>query len=184
MRRARKLVLSRFLWILACIVALGLAVNRWVDLEGGPREFVRQAGIWAPLASWFVQTATTMTPIGAVFIAVINGALFDLWVAILINLASGVIGGIMMYFVWRRGDHEFDIQRRMDALPEWLRRHAGDNLWFLTALRLLPWAGGSFADMIAGSHHVPVRTQFLSLLLGYFPGSVGYALIGAGLIRL
>jgi uncharacterized membrane protein YdjX (TVP38/TMEM64 family) len=164
------------------IVALSLTTNRWVDLEGGPRAAVQQWGIWAPLAAFAIQTITTMTPIGAVLISVANGALFDLRLAIAINLASGVVGGLGMYFVWRRGDHEFDIQARMKHLPQWFRRHAGDNLLFLTALRLFPWAGGSLADLIAGSHRIRIRTQFLSLLIGYFPGSVAYALIGAGVV--
>lgn len=180
----RRLILSRFLWILLSLVVLGLATNRWVEAEGGPRHAVQQWGVWAPLVSFTIQTITTMTPIGAVFIAVVNGILFKLWIAILINISSGVIGGIGMYFVWKRGDHEFDIQARMQRLPDWFKRRAGDNLLFLSALRLLPWAGGGLADLIAGSHHVPLRTQVLSLVLGYLPGSVAYALVGAGLVKL
>jgi uncharacterized membrane protein YdjX (TVP38/TMEM64 family) len=181
---ARRIVRSRFLWTIAVLVALGLATNRWVELEGGPREVIRAWGVWGPIVAFVVQTITTMTPIGAVFLAVVNGALFGPQLGTAINLASGVVGGMMMYFVWRRGNHEFDIRQRMRHLPAWFRRHAGDNLLFLVALRLLPWAGGSLADLIAGSHQIRLRTQFASLLLGYFPGSVIYALLGAGLIRL
>ena len=75
----RRLVLSRFLWILLVLVALGLATNRWVEAEGGPRHAVQQWDVWAPLASFTIQTITTMTPIGAVFIAVVNGILFKLF---------------------------------------------------------------------------------------------------------
>ena len=180
----RRIVGSKFLWTFAVLVALGLAANRWVELEGGPREAIRQWGVWGPIVAFVEQTITTMTPIGAVFLAIVNGALFGPQLGTAINLASGVVGGVMMYFVWRRGDHEFDIRDRMRHLPEWFRRHAGDNLPFLVALRLFPWAGGSLADLIAGSHQVRLRTQIASLVLGYFPGSVIYALIGAGLIHL
>jgi uncharacterized membrane protein YdjX (TVP38/TMEM64 family) len=180
----RRIFRSKFLWALLVVVALGFATDRWLELEGGPREVIRRWGIWGPLVAFVVQTITTATPLGTVFIAVLNGALFGPQLAIGINLASGVVGGIMMYFVWRRGDHEFDIQRQIGRLPLWFRRHAGDNLLFLTALRLFPWAGGSLADLLAGSHHVPLRTQVASLILGYLPGSVVYALLGAGLIRL
>lgn len=180
----RRVVLSRFLWLLFGLAVLAVATNKWVENEGGARTAVEQWGVWAPLASFFIQTITTMTPVGAVFIAVINGLLFPLWMAILINIASGVIGGVMMYFIWRRGDHEFDVQTRLRLLPRWFHRHAGDNLWFLTMLRLFPWAGGQVADMIAGSHHIPLRTQILSLILGYLPGSIAYALLGAGIWKL
>jgi uncharacterized membrane protein YdjX (TVP38/TMEM64 family) len=184
MDRVRRVLVSRFLWIFAGLFLLSFAANRWVEAEGGPRAVVAEWGVWAPLAAFVLQTVTSMTPIGAILIAVVNGMLFELWVAILINIASGVVGGVVMYLLWRRGDHEFDIRTRMEALPRWFRRHAGDNVWFLSSLRLFPWAGGRVADLIAGSHRIPLRTQLLSLVLGYLPGSILYALTGAGLLHL
>jgi uncharacterized membrane protein YdjX (TVP38/TMEM64 family) len=184
MNLIRTIFSSRFVWILVVLVAVSFLVNRWVDEEGGAKQVVEEWGLWAPLVAFVIQTITTMTPIGAVFMAVVNGMLFPLWLAILINLSSGVVGGIGMYFLWRRGEHEFDIQARMSILPTWFRRRAGDDLIFLVVLRLLPWAGGGIADLLAGAHRIPVRTQTASLLLGYLPGSVLYALMGAGLIKL
>lgn len=184
MDRLRRMILSRFLWVLAILILVSVAANRWVEDEGGPRAAVARWGVWAPAAAFVLQTVTSMTPVGAVFLSVVNGMIFDLWLAVLINLASGVVGGVAMFLVWRRGNHEFDIQSRMQAMPRWFRRHAGDNVWFLAALRQVPWAGGRVADLIAGAHGVPMRTQILSLLIGYLPGSVIYALMGAGLIAL
>lgn len=175
---------SRFVWIVLGLVAASLWIDRWVDAEGGARTVVERWGVWGPLIAFVLQTITTMTPIGAVFIAVVNGMLFPLWIAILVNLASGVVGGIGMYFVWRRGDHEFDIQTRMRMLPAWCRKYRHDNLLFLVILRFFPWAGGGVADLIAGAHRIPLRIQVLSLVLGYAPGSVFYALMGAGLVSL
>jgi uncharacterized membrane protein YdjX (TVP38/TMEM64 family) len=180
----RRLSTSKFLWMLVVLVALALAIEKWVAVEGGPRAVVQRWGIWAPLVSLVIQTITTMTPVGSMLISVLNGALFPFWTAFALNLASGTLGGIGMYYLWRRGDHEFDIQTSMRALPAWFREHAGDNVPFLVALRLVPWAGGALADMIAGSHHVPLRTQVLSLVIGYIPGSLLYALMGAGFLRL
>jgi uncharacterized membrane protein YdjX (TVP38/TMEM64 family) len=180
----RRLSTSKFIWMLLALVALAFAIDKWITVEGGVRAVVQRWGIWAPLVSLVIQTITTMTPIGSMLISVLNGALFPFWTAFALNLASGTLGGIGMYYLWRRGDHEFDIQRSMQALPEWFRKHAGDNLLFLVVLRLVPWAGGALADMIAGAHHVPVRTQALSLMIGYIPGSLLYALVGAGLLKL
>jgi uncharacterized membrane protein YdjX (TVP38/TMEM64 family) len=179
----RRILLSKFIWLFVGIVLAALAVHKWVDFEGGPRQVVERWGIWAPLISLLLQTITTMTPVGSLLLSVLNGALFGVGTAFLLNLASGILGGLGMYYLWRRGDHEFDIQSSMQALPMWFRRHAGDNVIFLILLRLLPWAGGSLADLIAGAHRVPVRTQFLSLLVGYIPGSLLYALLGAGLMK-
>jgi uncharacterized membrane protein YdjX (TVP38/TMEM64 family) len=180
----QKILRSKFIWVFVGLVVTAIVVRKWVDFEGGPREVVQSMGIWAPLVSLFLQTITTMTPVGSLLLSVLNGALFGFWTAFVLNLTSGVLGGLGMYYLWRRGDHEFDIQRSMQALPVWFRRHAGDNLPFLILLRMVPWAGGSLADLIAGAHRVPVRTQFLSLLVGYIPGSMLYALLGAGLVKL
>ena len=43
--------------------------------------------------------------------AFVNGALFSFWTAVVLNLLSGVLSGIAMYYLWRRGDHEWDSDR-------------------------------------------------------------------------
>ena len=155
---------SRFVWIVVGLIVVSLTLDHWVTERGGPKVVVQSWGVWAPLAAFIVQTVTTMTPIGAVFLAVVNGMIFPLWLAISINIASGVIGGVGMYFVWRRGDHEFDIQRHIARLPPWFHSIAGPSLRSLTLLRLVPWAGGGLADLIAGSRRVPLWVQVLSLV--------------------
>lgn len=180
----RKVFASRFLWTFVALILASLWIDRWVEGEGGARVVVERWGVWGPIVAFVLQTITTMTPIGAVFIAVVNGMLFPLWVAIVVNLASGVVGGIGMYFVWRRGDHEFDLATRLQHLPPWSRRYRHDNLLFLVLLRFFPWAGGGVADLLAGTHRIPLRVQIASLVLGYAPGSVLYALMGAGLLSL
>jgi uncharacterized membrane protein YdjX (TVP38/TMEM64 family) len=180
----RRVLLSRVLWFVIVVLVLAVAANRWMNEHGGIRATVERWGVLAPLVSLALATLTNVTPIGGLGFSILNGALFPFWVAVFLNLTSGIFGGTLMYFVWRRGDHEFDIRSGIQKLPHWFRRHAGDNLLFLIVLRYLPWAGGALADMIAGSHRVPLRTQLLSCTLGYLPGAFVYALIGAGLVRL
>ncbi|MCZ6560503.1 MAG: VTT domain-containing protein [Gammaproteobacteria bacterium] len=181
MHRIKRAVLSPFVWMLATMILLSIAANRWVEIEGA-REVVSQWGVLAPLVSFLVKTLTNVTPFGAIVLSVVNGALFSVLAATLINLVSSMVTGLIMYRIWQRGDHEWDIRARIQALPVWLRSYQADNWLFLTLLRWVPWAGGSLADLIAGSHHVRLRTHFASLLLGYLPGSLIYALIGAGMV--
>jgi uncharacterized membrane protein YdjX (TVP38/TMEM64 family) len=183
MERVKRILVSPFVWILVTVILMSVTANRWVEVEGA-REVVSQWGIWAPLASLVIKTLTNVTPFGAVALAFVNGALFDFWTAVILNLLSGVLSGIAMYYLWRQGDHEWDIRSRIQTLPEWMRRYQADNLWFLILLRVIPWAGGSLADLIAGSHHVPLRTQVLSLVIGYLPGAIIYSLAGAKLASL
>jgi uncharacterized membrane protein YdjX (TVP38/TMEM64 family) len=180
----RRSMLSGFVWLLLGSVVLGIGAVEWVEAEGGLRVVVERWGIWGPLIGWIAKTLTAMTPIGAILLPVAFGAMFPFWTAVFLNVSSGVVTGVAMYWVWRRGNHEFDLQSRTKSLPKWFRVHQADNLLYLIALRQLPWAGGSLADLMAGAHRVPVRTQVLSLVLGNIPGSILYTLIGAGILRI
>jgi uncharacterized membrane protein YdjX (TVP38/TMEM64 family) len=183
-KRLKKIAVSGFLWLLLGAIVLGVLAEMWVQEEGGLRTVVERWGIWGPSIGWIAKTATSMTPIGSVLLPVAFGALFDPWTAIFLNVTSGVVAGTAMYGVWRRGNHEFDLQSQLKTLPTWFRVHQADNLFYLIALRQLPWAGGSLADLLAGAHKVPLRTQILSLLIGNLPGAVLYTLIGKGLWKL
>jgi uncharacterized membrane protein YdjX (TVP38/TMEM64 family) len=184
MKRLKRVFVSGFLWLLIGTIVLGVAAEMWVQEEGGLRTVVERWGIWGPLIGWIAKTATSMTPIGSILLPVAFGALFDWWTAIILNVTSGVVAGTAMYWVWRRGNHEFDLQTRLKTLPQWFRVHQADNLFYLIALRQLPWAGGSLADLLAGAHRVPLRTQILSLLIGNLPGAVLYTVVGKGLWKL
>ena len=181
---ARRVMLSSFLWLAIGAVLVSLVAERWVEAEGGLRTVVERWGIYGPLIGWIAKTVTSMTPIGAVLLPVAFGALFDPLTAVFLNLTSGAVAGLVTYWIWRRGDHEFDLQARIQSLPKWFRAHQADNLFYLILLRQLPWAGGSLADLMAGAHRIPVRTQLLSLLIGNLPGSILYMMIGRGLLRL
>lgn len=180
----RRFLLSRFVLFTVLVVALAVAADVWVEEEGGPREVIARWGIWAPLVALTLQTITSMTPVGAVVLSLANGALFPFWLAVSLNLMSGVLGGLLMYWLWGRGDHEFDIQARIQRLPRWFRLHAPDNLLYLVLLRQVPWAGGSLANLIAGAHRIPLPIHLASLLLGNIPGAFLYSLIGAGMVKL
>lgn len=182
--RLKRVLASPFVLFTLAVVVLAITADVWVEEEGGARAVIARWGIWAPLVALAIQTLTSMTPIGAVAISVANGALFPFWLAVALNLASGVLGGILMYFLWRRGNHEFDIQARMQRLPRWFRLHAADNLFYLILLRQVPWAGGSLANLIAGAHRIPLQIHLLNLFIGCIPGSLIYALIGAGVVKL
>jgi uncharacterized membrane protein YdjX (TVP38/TMEM64 family) len=51
-------------------------------------------------------------------------------------------------------------------------------------MRMLPWAGANISTFLAGTNHVPLRVHVVSVLVGSLPGSIIYALLGAGIVRL
>jgi len=175
-------VRSSLFWSLAAIGAVGITGRLWLSAQGDPAGAVRALGAAAPLATLVLQTMTMMTPVGSSVIPTVNGMLFPLALAVALNLAGGLAGSIAMYYVWRRGEREIGLQKRLGALSPWARRFARTDLTSLVVLRMLPWAGGNLSTMVAGTYRVPLRVHVLSVLVGSLPGSIIYALLGAGVI--
>jgi len=175
---------SSFFWTLTLIAAVGIACRLWLGTHEDAAGTLRTFGVMAPLVALAVQTATMMTPVGSSVMPVVNGMLFPLVLAVALNLAGGLTGGVIMYRVYHRGDREIGLKQRLDALPSWARRFARTDLASLTILRMLPWAGGTVSTLLAGTCGVPLRIHILSVLLGSLPGSIIYALLGAGVAAL
>jgi len=175
-------VRSSFFWTLVAVGAAGIAGRLWMNSQNDPASAVRAFGVMAPLAALTLQTMTIATPMGSSVIPVVNGMLFPLVLAVALNLGAGLAGGTGMYYVFRRGEREVGIQKRVSMMPAWAQRFARTDLMSLVILRMLPWAGGSLATALAGVYGVPLRVHLLGVFLGSIPGSVIYALLGAGII--
>jgi uncharacterized membrane protein YdjX (TVP38/TMEM64 family) len=173
---------SSFFWTLVAVGSVGIAGRLWMTSQSDPADAVRAFGVFAPLAAVTLQTMTIATPVGSSVIPVVNGMLFPLALAVALNLAAGLAGGTILYYVFRNGEREVGLQKRVDAMPVWTRRFARTDLLSLIILRMLPWAGGSLATLLAGAYGVPLRIHLLGVFLGSIPGSVIYALLGAGII--
>jgi uncharacterized membrane protein YdjX (TVP38/TMEM64 family) len=175
---------TRFLWQLLLLVALSIVVKRWLGSHDDPGSTIRSLGALAPVATVALQCATTTTPVGSTVIPTLNGMLFPLLLAVALNIMGGLVAGVLMYYVWRRGDSELHIHERLRVLPLWARRFARTDLLSLIVMRMLPWAGGNIATFLAGAYRIPLRVHIASVLIGSIPGAVIYALVGAGLVHL
>jgi uncharacterized membrane protein YdjX (TVP38/TMEM64 family) len=175
---------TSFFWQLTTLLSLGVASRWWLGAQEDPELAFVRWGSLAPLAAIVLQALTAVTPLGTSLIPIVNGAVFPLAIALTCNVVGCVLGATVMYGIWRRGDRELQIARGLERLPAWARRHARDDLRSLVVLRLLPWAGPNLANLIAGASGVPLRTHVLSAALSSLPGSVIYALLGAGVVSL
>jgi len=171
-------------WQLASLVLISIAVKFWLGAQSDPGGAIRSMGILAPLFAVALQVATAMTPVGCSVIPTLNGMLFPVLLAMALNVAGGLVAGIGMYYVWRRGERDFQIQKRLRALPQWARRFAREDLSSLIVMRMLPWAGGNISTFLAGAYHVPLRVHVVSVFVGSLPGAAIYALLGAGIVAL
>lgn len=171
-------------WQLAALVLVGLATRYWL----GPREdaarTIRSMGALAPLITVTLQCVTSMTPVGSSLIPTLNGMLFPVLFAIALNMAAGLITGVFLYYFWRRRERDLHLQKRLSSLPRWAQRFTRNDLLSLIVMRMLPWAGANVSTFLAGTTQVPLRVQVVSVLVGSLPGSIIYALLGAGIVAL
>jgi uncharacterized membrane protein YdjX (TVP38/TMEM64 family) len=171
-------------WQLAALVLVGLAIRYWL----GPREdaarTIRSMGALAPLITVTLQCVTSMTPVGSSLIPTLNGMLFPVLLAIVLNMTAGLITGVVLYYFWRRRERDLQLQKRLDSLPRWAQRFTRNDLLSLIVMRMLPWAGANVSTFLAGTYQVPLRVHVVSVLVGSLPGSIIYALLGAGIVAL
>ena len=171
-------------WQLAALVLIGLATRYWL----GPREdaarTIRSMGALAPIITVTLQCVTSMTPVGSSLIPTLNGMLFPVLFAIALNMTSGLITGVFLYYFWRHRERDLQLQKRLNSLPRWAQRFTRNDLLSLIVMRMLPWAGANVSTFLAGTTQVPLRVQVVSVLIGSLPGSIIYALLGAGIVAL
>jgi uncharacterized membrane protein YdjX (TVP38/TMEM64 family) len=171
-------------WQLLALVLLGIATKYWLGSQTDAARRIRSTGPLAPLITVTLQCLTSMTPVGSSLIPTLNGMLFPLVAAIGLNMASGLVTGVAFYYFWWRRERDLHIQKRLDSLPPWARRFARNDLRSLIIMRMLPWAGANISTFLAGTNQVPLRVHVVSVLVGSLPGSIIYALLGAGIVRL
>jgi uncharacterized membrane protein YdjX (TVP38/TMEM64 family) len=171
-------------WQLLALVLLGLATRYWLGSQNDAAHTIRAMGALAPLITLTLQCVTSMTPVGSSLIPTLNGMLFPVLLAIGLNMAAGLATGVALYYFWRHGERDLQIQKRLDTLPRWARRFVRSDLLSLIVMRMLPWAGANVSTFLAGTYQVPLRIHVVSVVVGSLPGSIIYALLGAGIVAL
>ena len=179
-----RVVRAPLTWQLLALVLLGIATKYWLGSQDDAARTIRSMGALAPMVTVTLQCITSMTPVGSSLIPTLNGMLFPLMAAIVLNMAAGLVTGVALYYFWRRRERDLHIQKRLDSLPPWARRFARNDLLSLIIMRMLPWAGANVSSFLAGTYQVPLRVHVISVLVGSLPGSIIYALLGAGIVAL
>lgn len=179
-----RVVRTPLTWQLLALVLLGLATRHWLGSQNDAARTIRSMGALAPLITVALQCITSMTPVGSSLIPTLNGMLFPVHLAIALNMIAGLATGVGLYYFWRHGEQNLQIQKRLNSLPPWARRFARNDLLSLIIMRMLPWAGANVSTFLAGTYQVPLRVHVVSVVVGSLPGSIIYALLGAGIVAL
>lgn len=175
---------SRGLQALALSFAIAVAVLLWVDSIGGPIAVRDRYGLWAPVLSFAFHTAVELTPFGDVLPwGFANGALYGWAMGTLVTWAAWVASAGLQYGIARRTASDFDLDRRREKLPRWLRSLPLDHAAFLILARWVPM-GGPIANVAAGVLGVRAHRLLACAAIGAAPPAVFVAGVGAGALRL
>lgn len=169
--------------LVTTIALLAAGVAAWWSLNGGTEagEFVTaleplQERAWGPPVAVVIVAlaATCMLPVNALIIAVVF--VFGPWVGVGVSLAGSLISAMAGYalgrVLWRDTVRRL-AGRRINRLSQELGRR---GVTAVVAIRLLPIAPFTIANLVAGSSRIGFRDFLLGTLIGMLPGILVFAL--------
>lgn len=153
--------------LLITILVVALVAHRlgWIDMAAAHAYLETHAGQWwAPLALIVLKTVMYAFALPASTLILLAGSFYSPWVATLITVVGGVIGGLAAYALVRFLSPDFVNQRTGSSGIDLLRRHAG--FLELSALRTFPGFPHSMINYSAGALQVGVWVFATSTAIG------------------
>lgn len=170
--------------VAALLVAAAFAVGLWVDSLGGPKMLRERFGILAPLGCLAVLALTNLQPLpGGEVLLVGQGALFGFWMGAAINGTASLLAASIRFHLSRRIASDLAWKSSQQRLPAGLARLPIGHFLFQLGVRQLPM-GALLVDVASGATGVSRARHHLCAAIGCLPGSLLFAAIGAGWMRL
>lgn len=128
----------------------------------------------------YVVTVALSLP-GAVILTIAGGFLFGWMIGAAASVVAATIGGTILFLVARSAFGEAlaaRAGRRLNKLRKGFSKDAFSYLLFLRLVPLFPFWLVNLAPALLG---VPLRTFVLATAIGVIPGTIAFAIAGAGL---
>ncbi len=156
-----------------------------VDALGGPaaiRERFGCAGILIAIATHWILN---LTPAGEILpSATASGAAWGLWLGAAIAWLGWIGASLTQYGLARRVGRRLEIERRLEALPERIRRFPVAHPAFQILGRCVPVVGLHLVNVASAVHGVRLPRFVVCAMLGHAGPALTMAAIGAGLVQL
>ncbi len=173
---------------LAVIVAVIVVLRRsgaidFVSDEDRLQAFVDSAGIFGPIL--YALLFTLLVPVGVpglVFV-VPAAAIFSTPVAIAVSLVGGYLSSGIGVMLARTTAREKLAAKLPAKFRAWDERIAEKGLIAVIALRVITYLAAP-ADWLLGLSSIPTRTIVVGTVVGLIPPTVGYIVIGGGILDL
>jgi len=147
-------------------------------------EYIRQFGIYAPLAFFIIQfLQVIIAPIPGNITGLVGGAVFGIWWGFALNAVAVFLGSLLMFWLGRKYGkkitHHFIEKETLEKYEDKLSGKAGRGILFV--LFLVPFAPDDALCLVAGLTNIDFKSFFLIMLFGRLPSSLITSAMGAGL---
>ncbi|WP_404788192.1 TVP38/TMEM64 family protein [Altericista sp. CCNU0014] len=183
MRKRPFLSKYQLLWILLALVCLLLTWGIIQALGGYKPEqlqtFIRQLGIWGPLAYIALYVAGTLALLPSTPLNISGGMLFGPWWGILWT-SVGAVGAATIAFFFSRTVGRPAMERRLAGRWQAMDAeiHRG-GLFYMFAIRLIPVMPYGIVNFAAGLTSIRFRDFSIGTLLGTVPSVLPFVLVGS-----
>ncbi len=118
---------------------------------------------------------------GAAVMSIAGGFLFGWLVSVPVTIVAAVIGAVIVFQIVKTSLGAALAERAGPLVQRVSRGFAENAFSYLLFLRLAPVFPFFMVNAVAGICRVPLRTFIIATAIGIIPGSLAFALLGAGL---
>jgi len=173
--------LLKVLLLTAALAALSrLPGVREFLVEARLKAFAESMGWVGALVLFALAVCVPMTLLPRWPFAVLFGMLYGVGTGIVLASVAGVTGAMLHYLLIafvlsgkeRAAYEAMEWYQKLQKMPQ--------PFWMITAIRLFPFSNFAVTNIGCALLRIPLRTYFLSAVVGMLPSTVMYVLIGRG----
>lgn len=127
------------------------------------------------------QLATAISIPGAVYLTLLGGFLFGIFLGTLYTVIGATVGAIWLFLAVKTALGDFFARRSEQWISKMREGFRGNAFNYLLVLRLIPIFPFWVVNIVPALLGVSLKTFFWSTLIGIIPGCVVYILLGNSL---
>lgn len=171
---------GQLFWIiLICLIATAGAVYLLGGIQTAElQEFLKQAGLWAPLAYILIYVLATVLMLPSTALNLMGGALFGLWLGTLWTSIAAVIAALISFLYTRTVGRRIIKKRfqKWSTLDSEIQR---GGVYYIFAIRLLPIIPYGLVNFVAGLTSISLKDYTIGTIAGTVPGLLPFVFIGS-----
>lgn len=179
-RKIQKIVFVVFLVLVICSLFFYEIIKDNTDFDQ-IRQYLRELGIWAPIAFIALYTLGTIFIPSTPFMAV-AGVLFGFKYGLIYTVIGGFISSLFVFTIsrilgkhWAEGILEHRYMRKLDDYNKRLESGALLDLIILRALPIMPF---NVLNILMGISRINPRDFIIGTLIGLIPSNIAAVYFG------